>query len=82
MKVHIVLSSVTFATRSKHLLEQSNISCYISQTPKQITNKGCAYSVIIDKENIKTSLEIIKSQDFNLLGVYEKRGDDMYVPLP
>jgi len=81
MNIYIVLSSVTFAMQSKDALELNDITCRVRQAPRQIAHRGCAYSVIINKNDMKIALDIIKTHDFKLLGVYESLGDDMYEPI-
>ncbi len=62
--------SLTYAQRTAKVLEQGGISASIRRTPKQISGKGCGYSVKLSGRNLSAALNLLDSRNMRPLNVY------------
>ncbi len=62
--------SLTYAQRTAKVLDQGGISASIRRTPKQISGKGCGYSVKISSRNLATAISRLDSKNMNPQRIY------------
>lgn len=62
--------SLTYAQRSAKVLEQGGISASIRRTPKQISGKGCGYSVKISSRNLAAAISQLEGKNMRPINVY------------
>lgn len=74
----IVCRSLTFAQRTAAILERSGIAAHILRTPKELTEKGCSYSVKIAEKRLKDALVALNRADLSPTHLYMTQGDGSY----
>lgn len=62
--------SLTYAQRTAKVLEQAGITAHIRRTPKQISGKGCGYSVKIASRNLPPALQLLDSRTMRPKNIY------------
>lgn len=75
----VIFSSVTTATRVKNILLNNGIKACVAQTPKQISNRGCSYSVKTNYRALSILDDICSYLGVVHRGTYEIRGDQYYL---
>lgn len=63
----IMLSSVTFAMKSRDILRKNNINSTLVRTPIHLKNRSCGYSLYIPKY-LDNAVEILRSRGISILG--------------
>lgn len=62
--------SLTYAQRTAKVLEQAGISSNIRRTPKQISGKGCGYSVKVSSRNLAPAIQQLDSRNMRPQNIY------------
>ena len=69
----IVLSSITYAMKSKDLLLQHGIRAYVERTPRGLANHSCGYSIYVANHTDEAE-QILKENGIRILGRAERDG--------
>lgn len=66
MKHLLLVSSITYAYKARHLLQQNWIKCGIVRTPEQYTKRGCGYSLVL-REDPQRAVDILTRHGIKVL---------------
>lgn len=58
-KIYIIVESVTFAMKSEKILRKKSIFPLITKTPSHLNIHGCSYSIVINKNDLDNTKEIL-----------------------
>lgn len=72
-KPMIMLSSITYAMKSRDILFQSGIKSYVERTPRNSGNAGCGYSIYVP-QNTDEAERILREMGIRILGRVERDG--------
>ena len=67
----LMLTSITYAMKSKQILAKHSISSEIQRTPKNKSSTGCSYSLYVP-QNIDTAEKILREHGIKILGRIDK----------
>ena len=68
----ILVSSVTYAIKSKEILFENGIKAYVERVPKT-AKSGCGYGVYVPKD-VDMAETILKEYDIRILGRFDGTG--------
>ncbi len=74
----ITFRSVTPAQRAEELLRRAGVSCNLQRTPKWMEEKGCGYSVRLDRRDIMSAAMLLRQGGVSFRKAYAL--DDNGVP--
>lgn len=74
----IVCRSLTQAQQTAAALERSGITAHLLRTPKELTERGCGYSVKIAERNLKGALVALNRAELSPTHLYRTVGDGSY----
>ena len=66
----ILLNSITFAMKSKDLLNNNGFSAELQRIPKGLQKQGCSYGVYVSK-NIDEAINFLTKKGIKVLGRIE-----------
>ncbi len=69
-KILINVMSITFAMKSEKLLKKYNIKCNIIKTPAKFSERGCSYSISINKSDLEAARSILNDNNIATSGFY------------
>lgn len=69
----IMLSSITYAMKSRDILFKSGIKSYVERTPQNIENAGCGYSLYIPDRTDEAE-RLLREMGIKILGRMERDG--------
>lgn len=72
-KPMIMLSSITYAMKSRDILFQYGIRSYVERTPRGSRNAGCGYSIYVP-ERTDEAERILASKGIKIVGRAERDG--------
>ena len=72
-KPMIMLSSITYAMKSRDILFQYGIKSYVERTPRNNENAGCGYSIYVPEKTDEAE-EILIGMGIKVLGRAERDG--------
>ena len=67
----ILLSSITYAIKSKELLNKNGFKSELKRVPKNVKYTGCSYGVYVP-ENTDKAIEILKRSGIKIIGRVEE----------
>lgn len=73
-KPMILLSSVTYAMKSRDILFRYGIRAYVERTPRSNINAGCGYSIYVP-ERTDEAERILASNGIRIIGRAERIGN-------
>ena len=59
----LICRSLTYAQRSARALERKGVTAAVSRAPKEASQRGCAYCVIVSGKNGKRALDILRQAE-------------------
>lgn len=74
----IICRSLTYAQRTAAALERAGMTAQILRTPKELTERGCGYSVKISERNLKRALMALNRAELSPARLYMTVGDGSY----
>ncbi len=74
----ITFRSVTPAQRAEELLRRAGVNCNLQRTPKWMEEKGCGYSVRLDRRDIMAAAMLLRQGGVSFRKAYAM--DDNGVP--
>jgi len=72
-KPMIMLSSITYAMKSRDILFQYGIKSYVERTPRSSANSGCGYSIYVPNRTDEAE-KILRDLGIKVLGRSERDG--------
>ncbi len=69
----IMLSSITYAMKSRDILFQNGIKSYVERTPRGVANAGCGYSIYVPLRTDEAE-KILRNMGIKVLGRAERDG--------
>lgn len=66
----ITFRSVTYAQRAQQTMHRLGLECMLRRTPRELSNRGCGYSLHIHTKDIQTAVELLREQDVPFVKVY------------
>lgn len=66
---YIVVSSITYAYKGKSVLDRKGIRAVIEKAPKELSNCGCYYALLIKNAGAKEAAELLKAAHVKFLSV-------------
>ena len=75
LQAYLVFRSVTSGQRALAALERSAIPCRLQRSPRQISEKGCAYALTVSEQNLNRSLGLLRQERILPTGVYLRSAD-------
>ena len=72
-KPMIMLSSITYAMKSRDILFQYGIKSYVERTPRSSANSGCGYSIYVPNRTDEAE-KILRDLGIRVLGRSERDG--------
>lgn len=69
----IMLSSITYAMKSRDILFRKGIKSYVERTPRSNENAGCGYSIYVPDRTDEAE-NILREQGIRILGRTERDG--------
>ncbi len=72
-KPMIMLSSITYAMKSRDILFKNGIKSYVERTPRSNTNAGCGYSIYVPDKTDEAE-RILVGLGIKVLGRSERDG--------
>lgn len=69
-KILINVTSITFAMKSEKILKKNNINCKIIKTPAKYSERGCSYSITINKLDLEPTRMLLDSNNIITSGFY------------
>lgn len=72
-KPMILLSSITYAMKSRDLLFRYGIRAYVERTPRSNMNAGCGYSIYVP-ERTDEAENILARSGIRIVGRAERNG--------
>lgn len=67
----IMVTSITYAMKSKQILANSGIYSDIERTPKNKSTDACGYSLFVPKRSDE-AMQILKAHGIKVLGTIDK----------
>ena len=58
--VFLTSRSVTYAQRMERILRRNGISAHIERPEREITERGCAYAVVISETFLPEAIELLR----------------------
>lgn len=68
----ITFRSITYAQRGEKLLEAKGLRCYLSRTPKQLSEQGCGYCIHVFTRDISGAVNELRMQELPWRKVYAR----------
>lgn len=72
-KPMILLSSITYAMKSRDILFQNGIKSYVERTPRSSSNSSCGYSIYVPIR-MDEAEKILRDMGIKILGRSERDG--------
>ncbi len=69
----IMLSSITYAMKSRDILFKYGIKSYVERTPRNVLNAGCGYSLYVPYKTDEAE-NILRGMGIKILGRTERDG--------
>ena len=66
----ITFRSVTPAQRAEEVLHRAGVECTLQRTPKWMEEKGCGYSVRLQREDIMTAAVLLRQAGIGFRKAY------------
>ncbi len=66
----ITFRSVTPAQRAENALRRAGVECVLQRTPKWMEEKGCGYSLKLDRQNIMVAAALLRQGGIPYRKVY------------
>lgn len=57
----ITFRSVTPAQRAEEVLQRAGVACTIQRTPKWMEEKGCGYSIRLDRRDVMVAAVLLRN---------------------
>ena len=73
--VLLMAGTITHAQRMAALLESAGVHAAVIRTPSGLDQRGCGYSVRIDRRGLGHALESLRHRGIIPRGIYEKVQD-------
>lgn len=74
----IVCRGLTQAQRTAAVLERSGVNQRLLRTPKQVSSRGCSYSVKIAHKSLNTALAALRRAQLSPVQIFVAEGDGSY----
>lgn len=73
----ITFRSITYAQRGERILQDENLRCYISRTPRHLSEQGCGYCIHLFTRDIGSAVQALRLQELPLRKVFRKRPEGL-----
>ena len=67
---YITFRSITYAQRGEQILRRAGIDCILRRTPKQMTKRGCGYSLQLRGNAFLPAMELLQAEQLPFGQVY------------
>ena len=67
---YITFRSITYAQRGEQILRRAGIDCILRRTPKQMTKRGCGYSLQLREKAFLPAMERLQVEQLPFGQVY------------
>jgi hypothetical protein len=67
---YITFRSITYAQRGEQILRRAGIDCILRRTPKQMTKRGCGYSLQLRRNAFLPAMERLQAEQLPFGQVY------------
>ena len=67
---YITFRSITYAQRGEQILRHAGIDCILRRTPKQMTKRGCGYSLQLREKAFLPAIERLQAEQLPFGQVY------------
>ncbi len=75
---YMICRSLTYAQRTKNLLERAGITSTIRPTPKSIAREGCGYSARVSSRNLAPAIQQLDRHNLMPSQIYLADGNGDY----
>lgn len=75
MQFMLMCRSLTYAQRTARVLERAGVTGTVTRAPKSVSNRGCAYCVLVSARHGDRALEILAGAGLNPERVLVKKPD-------
>ncbi len=69
-KCIITFRSVTPAQRAEEVLHRAGVECVVQRTPKWMEEKGCGYSVRLDRQDVMAAAMLLRQAGISFKKTY------------
>ena len=66
----ITFRSVTPAQRAEEVLHRAGVECVVQRTPKWMEEKGCGYSVRLDRQDVMAAAMLLRQAGISFKKAY------------